>query len=254
MKPRSLFGAIIGALVLTGFIPRADAIVISYFNFEHGTVAPFTFAPEKTPPVTPPGNSNTGGGVEPSTSNLVFGGDNLTHFSIVSPGVASNVTTNPPDQDANNFAVNFNSTKGTTMTITFSVNTEFFAGYSLSYATNNNGNGYQTVTLTFTDANGAHSITQANPQTPAGTVVFNLTGFTGLNGDGMTPQFVTFTLTFTNGNSNGSNLQTVIDNVRLDATTFVPEPATVASGLFGVLGLCWHQRRRLIRFTRLRRA
>jgi hypothetical protein len=27
----------------------------------------------------------------------------------------------------------------------------------------------------------------------------------------------------------------------------VPEPATVAGGVLGVVGLCWHQRRRLIR-------
>jgi hypothetical protein len=34
----------------------------------------------------------------------------------------------------------------------------------------------------------------------------------------------------------------------------VPEPTTIAGGLLGVLGLCWFQRRRLIRSVRLRRA
>ncbi|HTC77967.1 MAG TPA: PEP-CTERM sorting domain-containing protein, partial [Terriglobales bacterium] len=71
---------------------------------------------------------------------------------------------------------------------------------------------------------------------------------------GMTPHFVTFTLTFTNGNSNGNDHMTVIDNIRLDATTFVPEPSTVAGGLLGVLGLCWFQRRRIrLILPRLRR-
>jgi hypothetical protein len=42
----------------------------------------------------------------------------------------------------------------------------------------------------------------------------------------------------------GNNAETIIDNVRVDGT-IVPEPTTVAGGLLGVLGLCWHQRRRL---------
>ena len=43
-----------------------------------------------------------------------------------------------------------------------------------------------------------------------------------------------------------------IDNIQVNGTA-VPEPATVAGGLLGVLGLCWHQRRRLICCVRLRR-
>jgi len=62
----------------------------------------------------------------------------------------------------------------------------------------------------------------------------------------MTFKFVTFTLTFTNGQSNGNNAdETVIDNIRLDTTTVIPEPSTVAGGLLGVIGLCWFQRRRI---------
>ena len=59
-------------------------------------------------------------------------------------------------------------------------------------------------------------------------------------------------LNFTLGQSNGANLQTAIDNLTINGTA-VPEPATVAGGLLGVLGLCWHQRRRLIGVLRLRR-
>jgi len=60
-------------------------------------------------------------------------------------------------------------------------------------------------------------------------------------------------LVFTGGTSMGNNLQTVIDNIQLTGS-IVPEPATVAGGLLGVLGLCWFQRRRLIRSVRWRRA
>jgi hypothetical protein len=60
-------------------------------------------------------------------------------------------------------------------------------------------------------------------------------------------------LQFTGGQSSGNNLQDTIDNVQINGT-IVPEPATVAGGLLGVLGLCWHQRRRLIRHVRFRKA
>ena len=60
-------------------------------------------------------------------------------------------------------------------------------------------------------------------------------------------------LHFTNGQSNGKNLQNLIDNIQVNGTA-VPEPATVAGGLLGVLALCWFQRRRLIGALRLRRA
>jgi hypothetical protein len=36
--------------------------------------------------------------------------------------------------------------------------------------------------------------------------------------------------------------------------TIIPEPATVAAGLLSVFGLCWFQRRRLIRSVRFRKA
>ena len=60
-------------------------------------------------------------------------------------------------------------------------------------------------------------------------------------------------LHFTNGQSNGNNIQNIIDNIQINGTV-VPEPATVAGGLLGVLGLCWFQRRRLNCFCRVRGA
>ena len=55
-----------------------------------------------------------------------------------------------------------------------------------------------------------------------------------------------FGIILTGGQSNGDNLQNVVDNILINGT-IVPEPATIAGGLLGVLGLCWFQRRRLIR-------
>jgi hypothetical protein len=66
---------------------------------------------------------------------------------------------------------------------------------------------------------------------------------------GQTTIFLQFA--FTGSTNNNTNNHTYIDNIEIDAV--IPEPATVASGVLGVLGLCWHQRRRFARSLRLRR-
>jgi hypothetical protein len=64
-----------------------------------------------------------------------------------------------------------------------------------------------------------------------------------------TTLFVEFCFTATKGNNaNGNN--TFLDNISI---TGVPEPGTVIGGMFGVLGLCWFQRRWLVRALHLGR-
>ncbi|HMH00281.1 MAG TPA: PEP-CTERM sorting domain-containing protein, partial [Terriglobales bacterium] len=50
---------------------------------------------------------------------------------------------------------------------------------------------------------------------------------------------------FTGSTTNNAANHTYLDNLQINAA--VPEPATVIGGVLGVVGLCWHQRRRLIR-------
>jgi hypothetical protein len=57
---------------------------------------------------------------------------------------------------------------------------------------------------------------------------------------------------FTGSITNAAGNHTYLDNIQINA--IVPEPATVAGGVLGVMGLCWSQRRRLIRSLRWRRA
>jgi hypothetical protein len=251
MKLRSLFLAVAGAFFLTAaFIPRADAFVVSYFNFEDsGAIGSgiIDLVPDKT---VAAGGNNAGGGIEPSTTNLTITTPGLQD---VAAGLLINRTTSPPDQDTANpgLALNLSRSSRGSATISFSVNLQFYAGLSLSFATNNNGNGYANVTLSSTGAVVGTVGTQAMPL-GSGIVTFALPST--YNGNGNVAKVVTFTLTFTNGQSNGQDLQTVIDNIRLDTTTIVPEPTTITGGLLGVLGLCWFQRRRLIRSVRWRRA
>jgi hypothetical protein len=248
---RSLLVAVAGALIFMGSTaPRVDAVVVSYFNFEDSTLTVVDLTPDKT---VAAGGDNPGGGVEVSTTNLTITGG----FGL---DVATGLTTNrtgpsPADSDTASpgSGIGFRRSGGNSgLKISFSVNTQFYAGLSLSFAVNNAGNGYHDVALSWSGADSGSLPVQAITTT---TTEITFTLPPSVNGNGNTFKFITFTLTFTNGQSNGNNAdETVIDNIQLTATTVVPEPATFWGGLLGVCGLCWYRRRRLVRFLRLRPA
>ena len=123
---------------------------------------------------------------------------------------------------------------------------------SVSFASRGSGNGFQQVTLQFRAGTaGAWTDLSVVTTIPTSDTIITLTNTLHPGGTlGVPNLFVR--LHFTNGQSNGSDLQNVIDNIQVNGVV-VPEPATVAGGLLGVLGLCWHQRRRLIRSVRFRR-
>ena len=124
---------------------------------------------------------------------------------------------------------------------------------SVSFASAGSGNGFQNVQLQFS-SNGGATWTNLSAVTPiptaTTTIVLNNTLCPGCT---LGVPNLLVRLNFINGQSNGGDLQNVIDNIQVNGT-IVPEPATVAGGLLGVLALCWHQRRRLIRSLRFRRA
>ena len=129
------------------------------------------------------------------------------------------------------------------LVMTFPSATGIYDIQSVSFASRGSGNGFQSVQLQMS-TNGTNwtnlsvvttipstivTITLNNTLNPGGTI-----GVTNLQ----------VRLNFTGGQSNGGNLQNLIDNIQVNGTV-VPEPATVAGGLLGVLALCWYQRRRL---------
>lgn len=124
---------------------------------------------------------------------------------------------------------------------------------SVSFAYDANGNGHSTVQLQMSTNGGLTfnvnlSGAIALPATPGSVVTILVPSGTTLNINNLALR-----LLFTGGQSNGNDLQLRIDNIQIGGT-IVPEPATVAGGLLGVLGLCWHQRRRLIRSVGFRKA
>jgi hypothetical protein len=237
---RSLLVVTSALLLMTAFAPKANAIVLIYFNFEDATIGgPFDPESDDVPPL----GDNPGGGVQHSTitTNLITTGAiagtliNRTPGDIdtADPGLALGMRTTPADNGH---------------WIQFSFNGTPFSSMSLSFAINTQGNGFDHVQLSYS-LDGVNFTDVGSPVfIPAGGMFHVIT--LGVPSAVDNQPNVTLRLVFTGGTSMGNNLQTIIDNIQL---TGVPEPTTVAGGLLGVLGLCWHQRRRLIRSVRLRR-
>jgi len=245
-----------GLLLTAAFVPGANATLLVYFNFEDGSIDPqlIDFASDETAAF---GGNNPGGGIQHSTLDLT--GYTAGQFDSISSVIpigttnqsAGDVDHPPSPPGTPGIAVNFfNSQNNNDSFIQFAVNATFFTDMSLSLAANTNGNGFTTQMWQTNTGVGGMFVTFAT---------FN--GLTGLQTLGPTllptaangKTDLVIRIVFSGGQSNGQDDQTIIDNIQLNGTV-IPEPATVVGGLFGLCGLCWHQRRRLIRFVRLRRA
>src|SRR5207247_6770797 len=98
-------------------------------------------------------------------------------------------------------------------TLSFTADTTFLSQLSLSFGTDTNGNGFSTVKLSYTSlSDGTVDVgSQPMPTMGTATITFSYLDYpllNGANGDGT----VTFTLTFTCGQSQGQDRKTVIDN------------------------------------------
>ncbi len=266
MKLRSLFVASAAALLLTGaFVPRANAdTLIVYFNFEDATTGGVFDPVADTIAAGNPGGGiqastlklTNGAGTTPATDTAPFGGDFSSQGGLLLNRTAlDSDPAAPVPPSFNGQALQMDKTKGNDAGLSFNVDTSFLTNLSLTFATDNNGNGFDSVQLQASINGGTFFNIGSVQALVTGVTIHTFTIGTGggvFLGSG-TLQNTVFRLEFTGGASNGNDRQTVIDNIQLGGT-IVPEPATVAGGLLCVFGLCWHQLRRLVRSPRLRRA
>jgi hypothetical protein len=228
-----------GALMfLAAFAPRAKADLIAYYNFEGPDTPGFPVNLDShAPAFFSSGNTLT----------LTFNTNSLLE---VNPGLPQNRW--PTDPDPNLTALGL-TRSGANSPAHFDIplfsSQGFFQNMTLSFAINAQGNGFSITNLYFsTNGGGSFTLFSTQPLPTSGTVIISAAVPTAANN---APNLV-LRIELTGGQSNGTNLQNIVDNIRVEGT-IVPEPATVAGGLLGVLGLCWHQRRRLIRSVRFRR-
>ncbi len=189
---------------------------------------------------------------------VLFQNDNGTPYSVLNlsneSGAILGNTNLPPGALPNTTSLGVHSSGEAhlNLVMTFPSVAGIYDIQSVSFASRGSGNGFQEVQLQMSD-NGGATWTNLSVVTPIptsiGTIILNNT--LNVGGTLGVPNLLV-RLNFLNGQSNGNDLQNLIDNIQVNGVV-VPEPATVAGGLLGVLGLCWHQRRRLIRSVRFRR-
>lgn len=236
---RLLFVLAAALMLLAAFTPRANAALAAYFNFEG--------------PPTPPYPVNFQSKVPPGFLLTTMTTNYTPADTSAAAGVALNAPPGDPDPNANGLGLK-NSAMNSPANFDIPLFTAqgFFQNMSISFAINVTGNGFTDVALWYS-TNGGGTFTQAPGQIfnlpPSGTLVISFSVPAAANN----APLLALRLQFTGGQSSGNNVQDILDNVQINGT-IVPEPATVAGGLLGVLGLCWHQRRRLIRHVRFRKA
>jgi hypothetical protein len=241
-----------GLIFIAGLAPTAKADLIVYFNFEDSFDGG---PPDFTSDVTGAPDFNPGGGVVLTTITTDYtSGEDLANHP--GPGLnrsAGDIDTpqnGSPDLDvsltdtANNnnrhFDFNVFSSGG------------FYQDMTLSFAVKSIAGGFNSVTVQFsTNAGGSWTTFGTAAITTDGTP--QVKSFTVPVAANNAPDLA-FRFFFTGGTGTRELIRyTQFDNIQLTGT-IVPEPATVAGGLLGVFGLCWLQRRRLIRSVRLRRS
>ena len=235
-----------GVFILTAALaPRANAALIAYYNFEGPDTPGFPVNIESHPPA-----------FFSSGNELIFtdGLGNPYPPGDIDAGPPLPFNVAPGDPDPNLTSIQFVRTGQHDLNVDIPLisGLGIFDVTSVSFAYGSNGNGYEFVQLQFS-SDGGLTFTNIGgivmlPATPG--ALINIAVPLGTTID--IPNLV-MRLAFTGGQSNGNDLQFELDNIQINGI-IVPEPATVAGGLLGVLGLCWHQRRRLIHSVRFRRA
>jgi len=233
-----------GALMLmVAFAPSAKADLIAYFNFEDSTVGgPPDFTSDSPPAFL-------------GETTVISTNINSDALTTVRPGLDLNRW--PTDPDPNNLALGISRSGENNpghLDIPLPTSQGFFQEMSVSFAIDARGNGYTLASLFYSTDGGVNFTFSGSSATipnitREGAILVTLPVPTAVNN---VPDLV-LRIQFNGGQSNGGQVQDIIDNIRVEGT-IVPEPTTIAGGLLGVLGLCWHQRRRLICCVRLRRA
>jgi hypothetical protein len=223
--------------LLAAFTPRANAALLRYYNFEGAATPPYPVNLFSNAPA-----QETGAGTNLTLRNTTGAPFPVGNTSSEA-GLPLNVAPGDPAPNLHSLGIHRSGSTNLNVDIPFFSSTGTYDITSVSFAYSANGNGYSAVQVQMS-TNGGATFTNISaviplPATPGAVIMIAIPSGTTFGN----PMLVV-RLSFTGGQSNGADLQNQLDNIQIGGTV-VPEPATVAGGLLGVLGLCWHQRRRL---------
>ena len=202
--PRSLPSRLIlivaGALMLiAAFAPRANAQLIAYFNFEG--------------PPTPPYPVNMMSDVPPGFVSTTLITNYTTADISAGPGIPLNVA--PGDVDPNRTSLGLRRSSlnnGRDFDIQLFSAQGFFQNMTLSFATNGNGNGLASVQLSYSTNGGATFTAGPSMLLTQQPQIVSLAVPAGANN----APLLVLRFDFSGGQSNGNDLQTIVDNIQVD--------------------------------------
>jgi hypothetical protein len=225
----SFLGITMGVLILMAMAaPSARAALETYYDFEDGN---FT---SDSPGLQPTS-------IGPVLGSFTFPAQTGTTVNAVTPITTNTALTLNPDANG----VGYFRLGGLTTTGLTDVHLSFAL---LSAAT---GGSFTDLALNYSIDGGNHfftfagvpgNLTNHTDYNPA--LTFDVSALTGGAVDGVSGNKLFFGFVFTGATD--SDAATFIDNIQVTA---VPEPSSYIGALFGLVGLCWFQRRRLM--TRL---
>ena len=246
--PFRLLVILAGALLLlAAFAPCANADLLRYYDFDGlPPTAPYPVNLDSHMPALEQGLG--------TTLFLDNGTPGVQYPAIrtsAQPGLNLNL---PGGQQPNLNSIGFTRSGSSNLGVEILFPPSQFTGLynvtSVSFAYASAGNGWSAVQLQMS-TNGGTTFTTISAVIPLASTPGSVISISIPAGTTVGINQLALRLLFTGGQSNGTDLQFQLDNIQIEGT--VPEPATVAGGLLGVLGLCWFQRRRLIRSVRFRR-
>jgi hypothetical protein len=232
--------------LLATFSPPANAALIRYYNMEGVTVTPpYPVNLDSHLPAVEVGAGTNTLFLDNGTPGVPYPSTRTS----AETGLAGNIAPGDPAANLNSIGFSRNGLAPLGVEIFMPSSFGIYDVTSVSFAYARAGNGYTSVQLQMSTNGGATFTTNITGVLTLTGTVFTITLPSGTT---MNISNLALRLLFTGGTSNGNDLQFQLDNIQINGA--VPEPATVAAGLLGVLGLCWHQRRRLIRSVRFQRA
>jgi hypothetical protein len=220
---RSVLGITMGVLILMAMAaPSARAALLTYYDFEDGNLTSDSPGLQPTSIGTvigtftfPAGTGTMVNAVTPITTNTAL---TIHEVAGVAAFTLGGLTTTGLTDVNLSFALLSAATGGS------------FSNLQLFYSTNGGSN--------FSFLASVANLTSHTDYNPA--LTFDVSALTGGAVDGVSGGNLFFLFDFS-GATNG-DAATFIDNIQVTA---VPEPSSYIGALFGLVGLCWFQRRRL---------
>jgi hypothetical protein len=227
----SFLGMTMGVLILMAMAaPSAHAALLTYYNFEDGNLT------SDSPGLQTTSITGTAGQVFPLDS-----------------GSGTNVNAVPPTPSTNFSLVTTPAFPGGTPSFTLGgLTTTGLTDVNLSFALVGQPDSFTTLDLSYSIDGGAtfksfltlFGIQTVTTYTALGLPVSALSGGAVDNQSNLFFEF-----SFSGATVSDSAIR--IDNIQVTA---VPEPSSYIGALFGLVGLCWYQRRRFTRLLSLRSA